>query len=58
MIDEHPIARNKVQLFHCTLSQKQPIERVAGRRFRIDRPDRVAVVDHEEIQADLGQIVR
>ena len=58
MFDEHPIARNQLQLFHRALSQKQPIEWVAGRRFGIDRPDRVAMVDHEEIQTDRGQIVR
>jgi len=50
MVAQRPINSNDTQLFDSALRQKKPIERIARRRFRFERPYRMAMIDREQIQ--------
>ncbi len=58
MIAQRPIKRNEAQSFHRALRKQEAVERITGRRFRINRPHRVAMVDNKEVQPDLLKVVR
>ena len=49
MVAQRPINSNDTQLFDSALRQKKSIERIARRRFRFERPYRMAMIDREQI---------
>lgn len=57
MTGKDAIKRNEAQLFHRALGEQQAIERIAGRRFGIERSNRVAMIDDEQVQSDCLKVI-